>query len=50
MLKYHTKKTYGGVKVQLHTFLTFAVDGGELFHALATLPQGKRSWFPWIGD
>jgi len=29
LTKYHTTKTYRGVEVQLHVFLTLALDGGE---------------------
>jgi len=29
VLKYYTIKTYGGVKVKLHAFVTSVVDGDE---------------------
>jgi hypothetical protein len=36
-------KTYWGVEVQLHAFLTSALDGGEWS---PLYPQGKSPWFP----
>jgi hypothetical protein len=39
-------ETYGGVEVQLHAFLTSAIDGGGQRHALAALPPGKRPRYP----
>jgi hypothetical protein len=30
LTKYHVMKTYGGVDVYFHAFLTSALDGGEL--------------------
>jgi hypothetical protein len=40
-------KTYWGVEVQLHTFLTLALDGvsGQI-HTQATLPQEKSRRYP----
>jgi hypothetical protein len=38
LIKYHTMKTYGGVEVQLHAFLTLALDGGEW---LASCPSSS---------
>jgi len=36
-------QTYWLVDVQLHAFLTLALDGGEWqLHAPAALPQGKE--------
>lgn len=29
LIKYHTKKVYGKLEIQLHTLLSLAVDGGE---------------------
>jgi hypothetical protein len=36
-------KTYWGVEVQLHAFLTSALDGGEWS---VSRPQGKSPWYP----
>ena len=40
----HTKKAYGGVEVQLHSFLALTPDGvsGQL-QSLAPLPLGRGS-------
>jgi len=47
LIKYHTMKTYGGVEVQLHSFITLALDGDEWS---AWCPNHftlqKRSWYP----
>jgi hypothetical protein len=40
-------KSYKGMEVQLHTFLTSALKGGKGgFHAPTALPPGKESWYP----
>jgi hypothetical protein len=40
-------KTYWGVEIRLHAFLTSVLDGGE-WRTLrsAALPQGKGPWYP----
>jgi hypothetical protein len=47
LTKHHVMKTYGEAEVQLHAFLTTAIDGvsGQL-HAKASLPREKSSWYP----
>jgi hypothetical protein len=40
-------KTYGGVVVLLHAFLTLVLDGSKLkLHALAPLPPWIEPWVP----
>jgi hypothetical protein len=39
-------KTYGGVEVQFHAFLTSALDGGE---CSASLPGHSTSGTRWVG-
>jgi len=39
-------KVYRRVKVQLHSFLTSALDGVSYLHALATLPPRKKPHVP----
>jgi hypothetical protein len=41
-------KAYGGVDVQLNTFLISAVDVDEQFHTLAALPPEKEPLVPII--
>jgi hypothetical protein len=44
IIKYNAMKTYGGVEVLLHEFLTSVLDGGEFqLRALAAFPPGKES-------
>jgi hypothetical protein len=41
-------KTFGGtVEVKLHTFLTLALDGGEMFHPSVASPLGdcRYQWY-----
>jgi len=43
-------KTYGGVKVQLHAFLTLALDGGEWSTSCSSrFTPGEKSPVP-IGE
>jgi hypothetical protein len=43
LIKHHVMKTYGGIEVQLHAFLTSAVDEVELSSSrLADLPPDKE--------
>jgi hypothetical protein len=47
LAKHHAIKTYWGVEVYLHAFLTLALDGGEWSaHAPAALPRGKEPPLP----
>jgi hypothetical protein len=39
-------KAHGEVQVQPHAFLTSALDGGEWFHAPATLSPEKEPLVP----
>jgi len=38
LLIYHAAKTYGGLEIHLHVFLTFGMDGGGW---LDVRPSGK---------
>jgi hypothetical protein len=47
LTKQHTTKAYWGVEVELHAFLTSALDGGEgQLHAPAALPAGREPLLP----
>jgi hypothetical protein len=50
-IKYHATKAYGSVKVQLHSFLTSALDvSGELQDPIALPPRKQRQWKGgWLG-
>lgn len=39
-------KEYEGAKLQLRSFLIFALDGSGQFHAMAALPLGKEPEVP----
>jgi hypothetical protein len=42
-------KTYGGVEVEFHAFLTTSLDGGELSASRPPRPlysQGRSRWYP----
>jgi len=52
LIKYHVMKTYWGAEVQLHTFLTSALYGGEwpasrhgrfTYKERAPVPNGKEA-------
>jgi hypothetical protein len=45
LTKHHAMKTYCGVEVQYHAFLTYALDGGVCSASRPGrfTPQGKRS-------
>jgi hypothetical protein len=40
--KRHAVKTHWGVKVKIHTFVTLAVDRGDLYHLAAFHPVNER--------
>jgi len=43
LIKYHTTKTYGRMETELHTFLSSAIDGGELSAShLGNFTPGKQ--------
>jgi hypothetical protein len=42
VLYVHTTNVYGSVVVQLHAFITLALDGSGLFHAPQMYPQVKN--------
>jgi hypothetical protein len=47
LIKHKATKTYEGTEVQIHAFLTSAVDGGEgRIHAPVVLLQGKKTTAP----
>jgi hypothetical protein len=53
LIKHHAVKTYEGVQVQVHAFLTSELDESQL-HAPIALPPGERArgnhWLGgWVG-
>jgi hypothetical protein len=52
LTKYHTTKTYGGVEVWLHVFLTSALYGSECgqLHAPAVNLRGRAPGIQMIGE
>jgi hypothetical protein len=50
LTKHHAMKTYGRMKVYLHTFLTLALHGGESASRLGRFTPGERvPGTHWIG-
>jgi hypothetical protein len=49
LTKHHAKKTYWRIEVQLHTFLTLALDGGEcsFSHSVRFIPGVRASYTFW---
>jgi hypothetical protein len=47
--KHHNMKTYGGMEVSLHTFLTSAVDGDEwsVSRRSRFIPEVRAPDTPW---
>jgi hypothetical protein len=55
LTKHHTMKTYRGIQVQLHTFLTLALYGGEWQGNSPLYPLDQRlarpqSWYGHDGE
>jgi hypothetical protein len=48
LTKHHAIKTYGGVEVYLHSFLTEILDGGDLSASRPGrfTPMVKSPWYP----
>jgi hypothetical protein len=46
LTKHHTTKTFGWFEIELHEFLTSALDESCQLHAPAALPQTKESLVP----
>jgi hypothetical protein len=47
LIGHYTTETYGGVEVELHSFLLSALVGGE---CSVSCPSGKAACSHWIGD